>query len=183
MDEPHLPAPIPEQFYNSETRQPFNLCMLCNTSLAETQYLIEKAYRNFKSFRKHEVIFEYATCIACASKMHMELSQESRARVQEYLIKNIKKENHFNNLNDALGHCAVKGTLLQESAECSIYALCNGNQMVSGDFPYALSGEAQDEIMQLLSAKSLDLLDDFIGNHFLGPPEVREILKRRPVLI
>lgn len=182
MDKSHLPAPIPEQFYNSETRQPFTTCMLCNTSLAETQYVIEKAYRNIKSLQRHEVIFEYATCLACASKMHRELSEESRARVQGYLMNNIKKENHFHSLSDALGHCAVKGTGLQESTEYSIYALCHGNQIVTGDFPYALSGEAQDEIMLLLSAKSLELLDDFIGDHFLGPPEVREILKKRPVL-
>lgn len=61
--------------------------------------------------------------------------------------------------------------------------MCNGANMTINQFPYALSGEVQDEIMQLLSAKSLGILDDFIGNHFTGPPEIREILKRRPVFI
>lgn len=176
--------PITKEFYNSETNQPFTTCMMCNSPLADTQYVVEKAFRNFKSLGTQEIIFEYATCLSCASKMHMELSEESRARVQNYLINNVKNDSITSaNIKDGLNRCAVKQTSLNEAEEYSIYALCNGNEMVLGNFPYALSGEAQDEIMQLLSAKSLELLDDFIGNHFMGPPEVKEILRKRPVFI
>jgi hypothetical protein len=86
-------------------------------------------------------------------------------------------------VNKLLNQCIVRESNVNQSAEYSIYAMCNGTDMTINNFPYALSGEVQDEIMQLLSAKSLDILDDFIGNHFTGPPEVREILRRRPVLI
>jgi hypothetical protein len=50
-------------------------------------------------------------------------------------------------------------------------------------FPYAISGTAMEEVNELISEKTRDILDDFIGQHFSGPPEVAEILKRRPVLV
>lgn len=182
-------TPIPEEFCNSETKQPFETCMMCNKPLANQQYVVEKAIKNYPSLGTQEIIFEYAMCLHCAGKMNMQLSEESRQRIEAYMKdhlqnKSIKRDaNNPFNIQKSINQCIVRETDVRQSAEYSIYALCNGSDMTVNEFPYALSGEVQDEIMQLLSAKSLDILDDFIGNHFTGPPEVREILKRRPVFI
>ena len=170
---------------------PFDHCQMCNTDLSDKRYLVEKAIRNYQSLNSSEVIFEYAMCLECAGKMRMELSEESRNRIEQYFRSNI----NLSNLEDRIGlsnegrieelvsKCIVKDTRISETHEYSIYALCEGGEMIVGELPYALSGECMDEMTKLLSAKSLEILDDFIGNHFTGPPEVMEILKRRPILI
>lgn len=180
--------PITKDFYNSETNAPFTTCLMCNQSLEETMYVVEKSFRNIKALNTREIIFEYAMCMNCASTIHFELSEESRARIGSYMAAHVQRKEYFassfeEERKSILGRCIVHSTSLEQSTEYSIYALCNGHQMLLGEFPYALSGEAQDEIMQLLSAKSLEIMDDFIGSHFSGPPEVMEILRRRPILI
>lgn len=186
MSDSKLSIPIPAQFFNSETHLPFEQCLMCNQSLKDKKYVVEKAIRNYPSLGTSEVIFEYAMCLPCATKMHMELSEESRARIEaymmEHLMNNSRSKTH-RSLDDSLSKCMVKETDISQSSEYSIYALCDGADMVINELPYAISGEVQDEIMQLLSAKSLDILDDFLGQHFSGPPEVMDILRRRPVLI
>jgi hypothetical protein len=72
---------IPKEFFNSETKEPFRTCMMCNQSLAEKQYMVEKAIKNYPSLGTKEIIFEYAMCLECAGKMHLELSEESRTRI------------------------------------------------------------------------------------------------------
>ncbi|HPI80759.1 MAG TPA: hypothetical protein PLM35_09535 [Cyclobacteriaceae bacterium] len=188
MDHPGTNLPIPEEFYNSETHQPFQTCMMCGQSLSGRQYVVEKSIKNYPSLGTRETIFEYAMCLGCAEKMNRELSEESRHRIENYMKAHLQGKARMPregrpDVKTLLGRCLVNETDVNQSAEYSIYAMCNGADMTINEFPYALSGEAQDEIMQLLSAKSLGILDDFIGNHFTGPPEVRELLKRRPVFI
>jgi hypothetical protein len=190
--EPRLTS-IPAAFLQTDTGQPFTECLMCRQPLDDQDngYLIEKAIRNYPSLGGREIIFEYAMCLSCAMKMRTELSEESRSRIDRYFLTNLnlserKKElaeNESPNVDQWISTCIIKGTPVTTSSEYSIYAHCMGNQLLYSDLPYALSGEAMDEVMQLLSNKSLDLLDDFVGNHFGGPPEVMEILKRRPVLI
>lgn len=178
-------APITNDFLNSETGQPFSECMMCNTSLTETQYVVEKAFRNYPSLGTKEVIFEYAMCMQCAAKMHFELSEESRSRITAYLSSHITRKSFqsTDDIDSSVKNCVVRSTDLSDSSEYSIYALCDGQEMILGEFPYGLSGEAQDEIMKLLSAKTLEVMDDFIGKHFTGPPEVMDILRRKPIFI
>ncbi|MEQ8425580.1 MAG: hypothetical protein RIA63_12775 [Cyclobacteriaceae bacterium] len=180
--------PVPKKFCNSETNVPFDECLMCHQSLKSTQYVVEKAIKNYPSLGTSEIVFEYAMCLQCAGKMHRELSEESRMRIEAYMRDHLGRKTKMPNegaanFEESISQCLIKDIPVTESTEYSIYALCNGSEMVVSEFPYAISGEVQDEIMQLLSAKSLDILDDFIGNHFTGPPEIREILRRRPVLI
>lgn len=171
----------------------FQSCLMCSRELIKSgaDYLIEKAVRNYPEVGHTEVIFEYAMCFECALKMRGELSEESRSRIDQYFAENAKhkarrsrlESSERNHVSRWLSHCLVKDTPVKGSREYSIYAHCRGNQMIYSELPYALSGEVMEEVMQLLSNKSLDILDDFMGQHFSGPPEVREILKRRPILI
>jgi hypothetical protein len=77
----------------------------------------------------------------------------------------------------------VSGETINESKEYSLYAHAFGKKLVYDLFPYAVSGEVMEEVNDLISEKTREILDDFIGRHFSGPPEVAEILKRRPVLV
>lgn len=183
--EPLSSLPLPSAFTNSETGEPFSYCMMCDCALKDKQYLVEKAIRNYKALGTREVIFEFAMCLPCAGKMHFELSEESRGRVAAFMSNHIVRKDYFSteDVDRSILNCAVNGSAVEEVGEYSVYALCNGSEITLGEFPYALSGEAQDEIMKLLSAKSLEILDDFIGKHFSGPPEVIELLKKRPILV
>ncbi len=183
--------PIPKLFCKSEVNTPFDTCQMCHADLSTKRYLVEKAIRNYPSLNSSEVIFEYAMCLECAGKMRMELSEESRNRIEQYFRSNINPSNlrdridlgNTGHIEGLVSKCIVKDTQINNTQEYSIYALCEGEEIIVGELPYALSGECMDEMTELLSAKSLDILDDFIGNHFTGPPEVMEILKRRPILI
>lgn len=183
---------IPKVFRQSEKGELFRECIMCNRELAKAglDYLVEKVIRNHLTLGKKEVLFEYAMCFGCAMKMRTELSEESRQRIDQYFAGHINEsqrrqrlEKNPNHVTRWISHCLVKGTPLTKSREYSMYAHCRGSQLVYSTLPYALSGEVMDEVMNLLSNKSLGVLDDFMGKHFSGPPEVREILKRRPLLV
>ncbi len=182
--------PVPEIFCRQESKTPFGQCTLCESSLSEQHYIVEKVIRNYQALNTSEVIFEYAMCLNCAQSMHMALSEESRKKVEAYLSAHVDREARNREAacriekpaEQWISKCLVKDQQVNQAAGYSIYALCKGNEIIYGDLPYAICEEAQEEIVQLLSAKSLKIMDDFIGQHFSGPPEVAEILKRRPVL-
>ena len=70
--EPDVPLiALPKQFYNSETGQPIAHCIMCNRFLLEdgVTYMIEKAIKQHHELNFSEPIFEYAMCMACATKM------------------------------------------------------------------------------------------------------------------
>lgn len=190
MNPRHTPIP---RVFRQVSGESFQSCLICHRDLVKSgsDYLIEKAVRNYPEVGHTEVIFEYAMCFECAMNMRDELSEESRFRIDQYFAENMNREarrnrlesNERNHVSRWLSHCLVKNTPVKVSREYSLYAHCRGNQMIYSELPYALSGEVLDEVMQLLSNKSLDILDDFLGKHFGGPPEVREILKRRPILV
>ena len=167
-------------------------CIMCNKPLLQPakEYLIEKVFRNFPEFKKTEVIFEYAMCLVCAEAMRNELSTESKARIEKYFAAHVNLEKRQSLLHPKhapfshwIKECLVKGEPIKKSNEYSLYAHAYGKQLVYDLFPHAISGKAMEEVNELLSVKTREVLDDFIGKHFSGPPEVAEILKRRPVLI
>ena len=182
---------IPKVFHKSDGGL-LTECIMCNNNVLNPaqDYLIEKAVRIYPEYKKTEVIFEYAMCLACAEAMRNELSVESRQRIEAYFARHVNLEKRkalitpkkasFKNWIDT---CLVKGTPIKKSLEYSLYAHGYGKKMIYDFFPYAISGEVMEEVNSLLSKKTREVLDDFIGKHFSGPPEIAEILKRRPVLV
>ena len=73
--------PLPAVFHSFAEEGPFTKCTICNEFLLEdgNPYLIHKA------FHRGEVIFEYAMCLHCRSKMQEELSAESLERINSYM--------------------------------------------------------------------------------------------------
>ena len=184
-------AVIPKVFQKSDGGL-LHECIMCNQNLHEPaqDYLIEKSLRVYPELKKTEVIFEYAMCFACAEAMRNELSTESKQRIEAYFAERVNPEQRLNMLHPKrapfknwISNCLIRQTPIKKSTEYSVYAHAYGKKMVYDFFPYAISGEVMEEVNELLSAKSRQVLDDFIGNHFSGPPEVAEILRRRPVLV
>lgn len=184
-------AAIPKIFQKSDGGL-LDACIMCNQNLHSPaqDYLIEKALRVYSELKKTEVIFEYAICFACAEAMRNELSTESKQRIEAYFAERVNPEQRLNMLHPKraplkqwISNCLINQSSIKKATEYSVYAHAYGKKMVYDFFPYAISGEVMEEVNELLSAHSRQVLDDFIGNHFSGPPEVAEILKRRPVLV
>ena len=177
---------IPPTFHSDETTALFNHCLGCDLYLLEngTQYVIEKAYRRYQDFGTQDTVFEYAMCLDCFMQLQEAMSEESMNRVRSYFDRHIdlfdrrtellKKEDL--RVEDWLDRCLVKGTPISEMNEYQIFGHCDGNDLLFTLFPYAIGGDAIDEISLLLSNKTLGEIDGFMDDHFGLPPELRKLL-------
>jgi hypothetical protein len=83
-----------------------------------------------------------------------------------------------------LQNCIVKNKSIDEVEEFQIMTLCEGGDMLFYHAPYMICGEAMDEVMDLLSKKTLDIIDDLMIDIVDIPPEMKELFKtRKPILI
>lgn len=195
MDHKYLP-PIPEAFFNSETGKAFDHCLVCSTDLMKEalSYSVERAIRNYPDLQLINVVFEYAICARCSFELENELSTETRLAIMGYF------RDHFNpndrptwnasesevvefDCEEWIGRCAFKGLPRQGLFEYSLYARCIGDRLIPDVVPYLISGQAQDEIIQLFSNRSLGFMDDFTDKYFTGPPELKALFKGRPILV
>ena len=137
---------------------------------------MEKAYRRYPNEDRHEVIFEYALCRECAELKNKEMSEESKENISRFMAEHVDIES-LEDLPDRDHRCMISGDNLEDCEEYVIYGQFLGDRMLTGMFPYGLSGKVLDSIADLLSEKTLGEIDDFIGEHFTGPPEFKELLK------
>ncbi|MEQ8909595.1 MAG: hypothetical protein RIC95_10415 [Vicingaceae bacterium] len=176
---------IPEIFWSDLEARPFSNCILCKSEFLVTKepYLIEKAVQGFNGKAITNTIFEYAVCLSCADQMQVKLSVSSRERIAHYFqsqvdfierAKRLKEEP----LEDWLENCLIHQESVNRDGECQIYALCQGDQLLVQEFPYMIRAEALDEIMELISAETLEQLDDFKNDLFDGPPELKELFEK-----
>jgi hypothetical protein len=184
--------PIPEAFHSFATGKPFEQCICCETYLLEdgTPYVIEKGIIQYLGTGVKDVAFEYAMCLACMEKMRQSLSKASLARIEAFFQERVDVDSRqrlipqgSRNVQDWLQHCLVSQKSVQQASEYQIFAQCDGPDLVLGLTPYMLSGEILDEIQELLSPETKEVLDDFIDQHFGLPPEWKEIIKERNLLL
>ena len=178
---------IPEDFYSYESKQPFENCIECGKNLIATQapYFVEKAFRKYPNFKAHDVVYEFAMCYTCANKMRQTLSKESLKAMQNFMEDNVSNQ-PTNDTGESAGlkECMITKQPIGEQEEYVIYGAFQGNQMMVAEFPYAIGMDAMNQLSDLLSNATLDIMDDFMGRHFTGPPEVNELIRpRHPVLI
>ncbi len=162
--------PIPKIFWSVETDKAFEKCSICDCNILEneTNYVIEKA------FNKGEVIFEYAMCLDCQKKLYNELSDTSKKLISHYFDEHVdlnKRQSEL--LNDVnldyekwMSNCIIKGDRINKSEEYQIYGYFIDNDMILNGFPYALCGAVADDITNLLSSKTLGILNDFSDKVF-----------------
>jgi hypothetical protein len=177
-------APIPQIFWSDVTCQPFENCIKCERYLLEegTLYLIEKAIKSYVGFDAISTVFEYAMCMDCAHEMHKELSVSSRTKIETYFEQNTNFDARRNELkenleiNNWIQNCIITGERPTEGGEYQIYGQCDGKHFLYHDFPYMMSGEVVDSLIDLMSNKTLDELNNFKNNLTQGPSEFQELL-------
>lgn len=164
-------------------------CISCEKELIESQsdYVIEKAVKPFEGFKAYSTVFEYAMCMSCAEKLRVKISKDSMIAMNRYFAENmnflnrpaIDFESDEVSIDPLLEKCLVKGTYAEEIGECQIYGQCRGGEMIVKEFPYMVSGEAIDELMQVLSAETIDEFDR-LKDELIGPSEFQDLLKGGP---
>ncbi len=169
---------IPKSLFSHIEDKPFSTCLECNKYLldGETEYLIERICRNYPDFGAKETIFDYAICMDCALKLHSEMSKESQKTLQKYFLENIDLARPKNkvSINETTSECLVSGTPLNECKEYQICAHCIGDKVYMGNPPYMLSSGVLEEIMNLLSNKTQDIMNGFYDRHRTPTPGIYE---------
>ncbi|MDR6239335.1 hypothetical protein HNQ88_002372 [Aureibacter tunicatorum] len=164
---------------------------MCECKLLDndTPYMIEKVFKRYPSTTTIDVLIEYAICFECAKKMRKQLSADSLANVEAYMKSkiDIDARAEFVSKNSEtdkwMENCVFLGDKISECNEFSIQGQFFNDQMLLTGMPYAVSENAMDELAELISPETKDVLDDFIGKHFSGPPEVEEILKQNRFIL
>lgn len=165
---------MPEELFTEEGK-PFETCKQCGKSLHEPPvgYTLEKVYKRYPNAEKPQVLFEYAVCDDCAGDMRDEFSEESAQNLQNYFAQNLigREDVADQDLDTRLNTCMIKNSALAEEQEYAVVARGYGDKMLKSHYPFAIGLTAMDELAELLSDKTRDLLDDFVERNFTGPPE------------
>ena len=189
-EESLLTIDLPSYFYDTNDKVPMRRCTNCDRELIEsgTDYIIEKAFRHYRSFNITNTIFEYAMCMECVYEMNQRLSTESAARIAAYFEKRIPwqqrheqmVETHGTRFEGWIDKCLINGDAIEELEEFQVCCQCKGDQLVFSVLPYMISHGASDEMMNLLSSESLDDYNRFVDDNFGLPPEWKDAFKTRP---
>ena len=169
----HDYIPIPPELHSFEIDGPFQKCATCSRDLLDdgTQYLIEKA------FNRGETIFEYAMCFPCRAQIQGELSQGSLKMVEHYFDERTDfvarrkslLEDGSHDHRPWLSHCILSGEEIPADSEYQIYGHCDGPDLLFTYMPYAISGKEIEGLLQCLSKKTRDRMDEFVDD-VLGIP-------------
>jgi hypothetical protein len=166
---------MPERLLNEEGKH-FETCKQCGESLLEPPrtYTLEKVFKRYPNVDKPQVLFEYAVCDDCSGEMRDDFSAESAEKLQAYFKERVitgATSNSDLKAEDRLDRCVVTRKMLDEEQEFAIVARGFGKSMLQSHYPFAISLTAMDEMAELLSPQTRDLLDDFVERNFTGPPE------------
>lgn len=183
-----LSVPIPKLFHSLEFDGPFENCTLCGSVLrgGDGRYIIQRV------FHKDEPILELAMCMSCRDDHSMELSDESRERIEQYIrqtldlqprIEKITQLETIESLDPWLNECLLTGHPWSASNRRSICGICCGDELELGHlFPYMITGVAEEALSERVSQKTRDWLSDFVGTHFGMPPEFCDTPDMTPML-
>ncbi len=171
---------IPKEFYSFESNSLFEYCIECEKYLLDegTEYLIEKAVKNYQGYDANDVVFDYAICLDCAENLRKEISKESWGRMMEYFQANIDINERMNmsskSAKENLQHCMIKKINMSDCNEYQVFAQCNGRELNMQNPPYMISGEVMEELLPLLSNKTIDEMNGFFKKHFSPDPSLFE---------
>lgn len=181
---------IPKIFQCDLTGSHFDKCVKCECDLmkGDRAYMIEKALKPYGSYTSYSTLFEYAMCLGCAESMKSMLSKESMENLMVYFSENMNLVKHRMEMSEQfplqtnkwIERCIVSGRSVSEVGECQIYAACIGDQMVFSEFPYMVSGNVLDQMVELLSAETKDELEGFKDEFVNGPSEFQDLLQSGP---
>jgi len=179
---------IPKEFYSFDTGKLFSECMICGRDLLTSgvTYMIEKSIRRYPDLDASETIYDYAICMPCAVEQKKAMSEESLRRIEQYFTNGFQNGAAFigdMTMEQRLEKCLIYGKPIGEMSEYVLQAACVGNKLSDSLPPFVIGQKAMNEISELLSAKTRDEIDGFIDRHFSGPPEFRELLRERKIVL
>ncbi len=178
---------IPKVFKTFVSEEYFSSCIICEKYLLDdsTEYVIEKVMKDGYA----EV--EYAMCLDCLEEMRKKMSEESLQRIGKYFDSHIDfyskrvdlMLSRNNNVDDYISTCLVNGRKISEFSEYQIFAHCRGHHLMISVFPYMISQPVTEEVQELLSAKTREELDGFTDDYFGLPPDLREIIRNKKLIL
>ena len=182
-----LYTPLPDVFKSSLTGKPFELCKICDSYLLkdDIDYLIEKVFVYSHDSSKTEVFGEYAICISCYEKRYQTMSADSLKHIENYFKANVdfnKRRTRLLNfkkkdLNNWISTCLITNLPVEEGAEYQLVAHCKGESLVLDSAPFIISASAIEELWELLSAETKDILNNEAECLDETPPELKNLLR------
>ncbi|MBN1124381.1 MAG: hypothetical protein JXA82_05180 [Sedimentisphaerales bacterium] len=180
-------VPIPKIFHSIYEEGPFSKCIVCTRTLSEeqTEYMIEKV------FRGTEVIIEYAICDTCAEQLGSELSVESAQRMERFLAEQVNWPARMaqiinvkgDDLDQWIDTCLISGRKRSELHSYQLCARCRGDKIERTVLPLMIAGSVAEEINRLISKKTRDRLDGFVGDYLGLDPEFQNLPIDTPFLL
>ena len=179
--------PVPKVFHSFQKDAPFDRCLICHTALLVegVGYMIEKIYKGT------EVIVEHAICLKCCLEKREELSRESRTRIDQYFDRHIDLNRRRRQMLQTgpadveswISHCLITGKHIDQTGEYQIYAHCDGRHMLFSGYPFLISAQVLSQLQELLSQKTRDVMNDFIGEYHGLPGEFIDNFDNSPMLL
>ncbi|MCP4708358.1 MAG: hypothetical protein GY869_07025 [Planctomycetes bacterium] len=147
--------------------------------------MIEKIYKG------SEVIVEHAICLKCCLGKREDLSKESCGRIDRYFDQHIDMNRRRLHMLQAeqtdvepwMSNCIVTGKHIDQGDEYQIYAHCDGEHMLFSGYPFMISAETLSQLQKLLSKKTRDFMNDFVGEYHGLPGEFIDNFDNSPMLL
>jgi len=142
-----------------------------------------------QSYVGDECVFEFAMCFDCREQMNEKLSEKSRVAMFDFMHDNTDMESREEELgddsdtDDYITNCLTCGKSREDSKSYTIGAMFSASQIIKGPFPMLICDDCEGKIGETISAETRDVWDNFIGEHFPGPPSEVTLPTAKPVLL
>lgn len=159
---PELP-PVPALLHSAFEDGPFKACVACGADLTTP----EAIYQVQKTWKSGEVTFELAICAECAGQAAKDFSEESFARIQQFLA-----ERYHPSLD--LGHCHICRRRVdgEEPTEYEVGGYCRGASLLRP--VVVICGKCSEQAQENLSEQTRKAWGDFVDRNLPGVPSSLE---------
>jgi len=176
---------VPTTFDSFETDEPFSHCCDCGCDLEQASMFIVN-----KSYVGDECVFELALCMDCRQKMQSQLSEQSRVAMFDFMHDRVDMDARKTTLGidsetDAyLAHCITCNQTRESVTGYTLGAMFCIRNLIKGPFPMLMCNKCEEELSETISDETRKMWDEFIGEHFPGPPaEIKLPTGTKPVFI
>ena len=171
-------VPIPALFYQEAEKVPFTNCILCDREFDnDTMYVIEKAFQTYQPYKSRDLVFEYAICMDCYTELMESFSEESDRAIHNYVDARVDYRKRAAELKETpfqidrwCSSCALSGKPVEEMSGYQFIGIFIGDRLVVSHSPLMFGVEAMEEIDELLSKQTRDMLGGFALEVMPQPP-------------
>lgn len=184
--------PMDPFFHSMETSRAFSECSRCGHGLGGNGEGESSEYLIYKVYGKRDLSMEFAICRRCCLDAQEVTSAESKAAIEKYFNESLmlgyirrlarRPGGGGFDLESAIGGCSCCGDdLTRPGDEHTIVARCQGSTMETTIFPLVMCEACEKEVDGLLSEKTRDEWDRFMGELVNDPVPGNEMeLPQKP---